>query len=75
MDSLRLMIVEFSCAQTAARIAAAILALKSEAMNLEVAERPPSLREEPQRPPVAYMAPGKPRAQWKQERNAHRRAW
>lgn len=74
MDTSRLMIVEFSCAQTAA-MRAAILALKSEAMNLEVVERPSSLREEPQRPPVAYMAPGKPRAQWKQERNAHRRAW
>lgn len=75
MDTSRLMIVEFSCLRRSARIAAAILALKSEAMNLEVVERPPSLREEPRRPPVAYMAPGKPRAQWKQERNAHRRAW
>ena len=75
MDSLRLMIVEVSCAQTAARLAAAILALKSEAMNLELVEWSPSLREEPQQAPVAYMALGKPRAQWKQERNAHRRAW
>lgn len=73
MDNPRLMIVEFSCAQTAARIEAAILALKSEAMGLEVTERPPSVREERQHPP-AYMAPGKPRAQWKQERNAHRKS-